>query len=428
MIKRRLYLQIYATIFACLLAIVLTSAIGWAIFDRDRFERDIFDITGQLAYLSIPPASAPVESQRKVVERLGSELKIGISLFSPDRSLIASYGHDIRTLPPPRKHRREGWTKLRGKFAWMLELPDSRWLVVDMGHRAPRRPFLTAILYIGTIALVIFLVAYPLVRRLTRRLEKLNRGVELVGAGNLSARVDVEGSDEVGTLAKNFNSAAEQIQRLVDSNRLLLANASHELRTPLARIRLGVELLKEKKSAERQASLEADINELDGLIDEILLMSRLDAKQNAISLERVDLLGVLAEECSRYDNCTLVNRAGQTSVETDGDSRLLRRLVRNLLDNAQKHGGGTIIASIDQHASNYRLTVSDSGQGISEQDLEKIFEPFFRASTKQNIQGYGLGLALVKQIADAHDATIDVQSKLGEGTNVSVTFSRIETT
>ena len=114
-------------------------------------------------------------------------------------------------------------------------------------------------------------------RGLTRRLERLQAGVEKLGAGNLSARVEVEGKDEVARLAESFNRSAARIEELMGAHRMLLANASHELRTPLSRIRLGIELLQQSQDPKYKAEIERDIAELDQMIDEILLASRLGA-------------------------------------------------------------------------------------------------------------------------------------------------------
>src|SRR3989454_10148166 len=162
--------------------------------------------------------------------------------------------------------------------------------------------------------------------------------VESLGAGELSARVMVEGNDEVARLAESFNRAAGRIEELVGAHKSLLANASHELRTPLARIRIAVELMKEKADPKRKAELEQDIAELDALIDEILLASRLDALKGLETDEPVDLLALVAEECARYDAATL---DGQP-VTVRGDPRLLRRMIRNLLENAKRHGAPPI--------------------------------------------------------------------------------------
>ena len=159
-----------------------------------------------------------------------------------------------------------------------LSLPDGRrFLVRRPGRPPPPGPILTFAL----IALGIGVGAYPVVRRLTRRLERLQTGVNAWGAGNLGTRVAVEGRDEVAQLAASFNDAAARIEQLVNVHKSLLANASHELRSPLARIRLGVELMAVDPSPARQSELARDIGELDQLIDEILLASRLESGSRA---------------------------------------------------------------------------------------------------------------------------------------------------
>jgi signal transduction histidine kinase len=220
-----------------------------------------------------------------------------------------------------------------GKPLSAIHLRDGRLLVARLPLGvAISRPFFH--LVIALLVAAIGVVAYPIARQLTRRLERLQRGVESLGAGDLSSRVAVEGSDEVARLARSFNNAASQIEQLVRAHQALLANASHELRTPLARIRLAVELLKGSADAKCKAGLEQDIAELDWLVDEILLASRLDAIQEAPAAEEIDLLALAAEECSRYDDVHLEG----TSVNLSGDARLLRRLLRNLLENAKRHG------------------------------------------------------------------------------------------
>src|SRR5262249_18455174 len=177
-------------------------------------------------------------------------------------------------------------------------LPGGRWR--GAGARARRwHPALALLMILGGTALIVALAALPVVRRVTRRLERLQTSVESLAAGDLSARVTVEGRDEVARLAASFNRAAAQIESLVDAHKMLLANASHELRTPLTRIRLGIELLKKSDDPKRRADLETDIGELDQLIDEILLASRLDAGVALEADEEVDLLALAAEECAR---------------------------------------------------------------------------------------------------------------------------------
>ncbi len=307
MLKRRLYLQIYFAIIASLVIVVVLSGLLWSVFGHDHLDREVFDITGRLAYLSLPAADAPNGVQREAVERLGRELGIDISLFDRHRRLIASSGE--ASPPPPELAPSSSWHKEHLGPAWVLSLPDGRWLVVDLGRRGVNSPLLNLALFLGSVALGVGLGAYPLVRRLTRRLERLQKGVERIGSGDLAARVEVEGRDEVAGLAASFNEAAEKIEKLLGAHRLLLANASHELRTPLSRIRLGVEMLKNGGDPARRAALQHDIAELDSLIDEILLMSRLDAGTHADLSQKVDFVALVAEECARYEECTLSGRA-----------------------------------------------------------------------------------------------------------------------
>ena len=414
MLRRRLYLQIYFTIIASLVIVVVLSGLLWSLFGSNFFNREVFDIIGRLAYLSLPAADAPDGLQREAVERLGRELDIDITLFDRHRRLIAATGE--ASPPPSHFAAHGGWHRGHGGAAWGLSLPDGRWLGIDLGRRGVRHPLINLALFLGSVTLGVGFGAYPFVRRLTRRLERLQKGVERIGSGDLAARVEVEGRDEVAGLAASFNEAAEKIEKLLGAHRLLLANASHELRTPLSRIRLGVEMLKNGGDPARRAVLQQDIAELDSLIDEILLMSRLDAGSHADLSQKVDLVALVAEECARYEDCTLSGRA----PEIPGDPRLLRRLVRNLLENAHNHAAPPVEAEIEYSAEAVALTVSDGGDGISEADREKVFQPFYRASGKQNVRGYGLGLPLVRQIAEAHGGSVAILPRVEGRSSIRV--------
>jgi signal transduction histidine kinase len=249
------------------------------------------------------------------------------------------------------------------------------------------------------LALSIGAVAYPLVRQITGRLERLQHAVESLGAGDLSARVAVEGNDEVARLAGSFNRAASQIEGLMKANRALLANASHELRTPLTRIRLAVEFLKSSADAKLRAGLEQDIAELDGLVDEILLASRLDAVTEAVEAQEVDLLALAAEECARYDSAQLEGTPGVIRA----DARLLRRLLRNLLENAARHGMPPTQVRVSRDPTTATITVWDAGNGVPPAEFENVFLPFYRPKDESRRGGgTGLGLSLVRQIARRH--------------------------
>jgi two-component system OmpR family sensor kinase len=253
------------------------------------------------------------------------------------------------------------------------------------------------------LAAAVALGAYPVVRRLTKRLEALQQGVESWGEGDLSLRLPTGGKDEVALLAQRFNVAAARVQALLQAHKTLLANASHELRSPLARIRMSLELMRATGDSVSKDEIARNIHELDQLIDEILLASRLDASPDALGpVEPVELIGLLAEECARTQ-AEFDPPEGATSVTVQGSSRLLRRAVRNLLENAGRHGAGQVTLYLRLKGAVVTIQVQDQGPGVPAALRERIFEPFFRLpGASERDGGVGLGLALVRSIALRH--------------------------
>jgi two-component system OmpR family sensor kinase len=280
---------------------------------------------------------------------------------------------------------------------------------------AMRLPFSFAWM-LGLVAFAVALGTYPIVRRLTQRLEAVERGVKQWGDGDLSLRLPEKGHDEVAVLAQGFNVAAQRVQALLLSHKALLANASHELRSPLTRIRMGLELMGSQPGPEFKDEIARNIQELDQLIDEILLASRLDASEADLgTMEPVDMVGLAAEECARV-NADLDAGHDTPSLVVNGVTRLLRRVVRNLLENARRHAAGRIAVSLRQHAGVVVLTVCDNGPGVPAALRERIFEPFYRLpGATERDGGVGLGLALVKSIVQRHGGTVRCEGHSGSG-------------
>jgi signal transduction histidine kinase len=287
-------------------------------------------------------------------------------------------------------------------------LPDGRWLVARQKQRRLGHGGIFVIL--GLLAVAVAVGAFPVVRRLTRRLERLRLGVEGLGAGDLRARVPVEGKDEVAGLATSFNRAADRIEALVGAQRTLLASASHELRSPLARIRVALELMGAERPDLRDR-VAKDIAELDELIGELLLASRLQTAEELDRSEEIDLLGLVAEEAARQ-----AAEVSGEAVTVHGDARLLRRLVRNLLENAGRHGAPPVEASVHASGGRVRLRVCDRGPGVGEDERERIFAPFYRPASRPAAEGgSGLGLALVREIARRHGGEVRYLERDGGG-------------
>lgn len=391
---QRLYLQFYVTILLVLAIFVGTAVLTWQIAEEQTPQ--YLDVAAELTGALLPDADAPEQDDQKAVDALYRKLKFDLTLYRRDGSVIASAGR-----APPRfdsYRARVGWRRGRDGSTFTLQLPDGRWLVARQVRERPS-PSLWIAVFLVLVAAAIAVGAYPVVRRLGSRLERLKAGVDQLGGGNLGARVKVEGRDEVAALAASFNRSAQRIEELVSAHRLLLANCSHELRTPLARIGMAVSLLGEKADPKTASSLKQDIAELDQLIDEILLSSRLEAVPGLGHKEPVDLLAVAAEEAARFD----IEASGQSAI-VSGDRTLLRRIVRNFLENAQRYAGDGPIEITTKHEQGRAiLDVRDHGPGVPLDERERIFEPFYRmATTRETGRGAGLGLALVREIARRH--------------------------
>jgi len=299
----------------------------------------------------------------------------------------------------------------------------------DGGGMMAWRPPLSFFWLLVIVAVAVALGAYPVIRRLTKRLEALQSGVERWGRGELSARIPVQGHDEVAFLAERFNHAAERIEQLLASHKALLAHASHELRSPLARIRMSLELMPQDgpQSQVQREEIGRSIRELDQLIDEILMASRLDSQQgDAEPFEELDFMGLAAEECARTGaQLQVLSPEVASGMLLQGSPRLLRRLLRNLLENAQRHGAGQVTLSLDLQGRQWVVRVDDHGPGVPPAYREQIFEPFFRLpGASERAGGVGLGLALVKTIAQRHGGTVSCEEAAGGGASFVFRLSR----
>ena len=385
----RLYFSFYVALLVVLLLFAMAVLQSWG-RSGGPLERSNATLSRVMMNV-LAPLDAPHEEQQAALENVARGLNAHMTLYTRDWKTLAVVGDQI----PSRHWRQRGITGPPPES--YVRLPDGRRLLSSepLGFIRPKAALQNTMLML---ALVIGVAAFPLVRRLTKRLERLQQGVESLGAGDLAARVKVEGNDEVARLARSFNGAADKIEQLVGAHKTLLANASHELRTPLARIRLALELVKDNVDPKRRAGLEQDIAELNDLLDEILLASRLGALTDTTQYEEIDLLALAAEECARYDEALL---DGQSAV-LQGDPRLLRRLLRNLLENAYRHGVPPVHVTIAAETGMARLLVWDQGPGIPEEEFERVFEPFYRRRNTRDNSGAGLGLALIRQIARRH--------------------------
>ena len=435
-----LYLRIYLTVLAALTLFALVS--GWLVQQHVHGERERLMQAGQeraaawaeLLQRSLPAADAPPAEQATALNDWSARLRLPLALDDASGRRIAASDSYLQREADGSGRRGQPTRLVDGRTLWILRPALLRAPGMGPGRdgggarRGPplHEPVLSGGWRIvpgglGLVALLLVLFvaiaagAWPVVRRLTRRLEALKRGVEAFGAGALHERVDEAGRDEVAALGASFNRAAARIEALLASHRSLLANASHELRSPLARLKMAVAMLDDAPAERRDAlrdEIHTDIAELDALVEEILLASRLGSGHALERREPVELLALAVEEGAR-----VAAQVDGEGVGVDGDERLLRRALRNLLENAQRYGTGAPDMTVGRDAAgDAEVRVCDRGPGVPEPLRERIFEAFFRMPGHAEREGgVGLGLALVRQIAERHGGRVRCEPRAGGG-------------
>ena len=305
-------------------------------------------------------------------------------------------------------HRLRQMYVCRGPAAPVVVETDEGWLIVrrDIDVQVPQRRFgvtliLIAVLVFGLSALVATWTLRP-VRASVQAMERM-------ASGDLSFRLPESGPREGADMARAFNSLADRVETLLRAERELMAGISHELRTPLTRLRLEIELLRDSEvSPRRLDAMEADLQDADDLIGELLELSRLSIGTRKLAEEEVDLDQIVAEAVERTplaDHRVAVNGTG---ANVRGDRARLVRVVRNLLSNAGKYAPANTEVQVELHGT--AVTVRDSGPGVPASEIGRLFEPFYRGHRAGSGHGLGLGLMIARQVVLLHGGTIEANN------------------
>lgn len=291
-------------------------------------------------------------------------------------------------------------------------------------------------------SLVIFLVflnifivgvaAYTMVRRLEKRLNSMSELVNEFGPKNLTPRLAHQGKrDSVSTLAENFNAMAERIAELIQDQKHMSQSISHELRTPIARMKFRLDMLGDKfepsdprshDSLEKINGLKRDLTELNNLVDEALFFQQVDSLANLVenSYETLHLKPCLEElgqtlQANSPDKHLVIDV--NEDIPVNVHPNYFRRLLQNLILNGLRHANTTVKVSYESNADKHYLAIEDDGEGIEEALREVLFQPFQRAENSRNkkLGGYGLGLAIVRRIAELHRGTVIIETSSMEG-------------
>ena len=397
-LQRRLFLWFGASIFATGLVVTLVFSGLW------RFEGTRSRLQGAVELVSWQAAQVwdSPEERAAWAAHLADGLRWSVRLEDARHQALASYGPRLLRTDILAPVEREG--ALVG------------YVRVDTGHPRQWWPLL----------LILFLLfgmlwgaAGRVARGIARPVAELTRVARALGEGRLSTRAEVRGKGEIRELANVMNEMADRIERQLRDQRELLAGVSHELRTPLSRVRLLVELGRSGADFARTLDeVEGEVVEMDRLVGELLASARMDFA--AVSRVTLDGRDVAARALERAGLPPTLLSVDAVRRNFQGDPTLLGRALANLLENANRHGGGVTALGLKEEGNSLVFSVEDAGPGFAVGERAALFQPFRRGTTsKQGEQaGLGLGLALVRRIAEAHGGEAFAENRPEGGARV----------
>lgn len=296
-------------------------------------------------------------------------------------------------------------------------------LTIGIHEDDQKRVFVLTLLV--TLTAILF-AAYIIIRWIFTPMKWLTEGVNQIAEGNLEHRVPMKRSDELGNLAQAFNNMTERIQKMLHAKERLMLDVSHELRSPLTRMKVALEFISDEKI---KTKLKEDVGIMEGMIADILETARFRDGYARLNLKKQDMAALINRIIAEFDGSEPGVRRTELSEDLTAvlDPELSKTVIDNIINNAIKYSADSsdpVEISLEREAPYVKVVVKDNGIGISEQEMPYIFEPFYRVdkSRSQQIKGYGLGLNLCRMIMAAHKGKIEVHSREGAGTMVTLFF------
>ena len=294
---------------------------------------------------------------------------------------------------------------------------------------------LRIILWMILVAAAVLLMNGFVLNTINRPIAELNEGIARMSRGDLSARVNVRGKNEFAALAAAFNSMSERLERLDKSRSQFVSNASHELKTPLATMKLMIETLMYQDpfdpgmTKEFLGDVNREIDRLNSVVTDLLTLVNIDSGTMQLKPEILDISELMREQVGRLaplarENGIEMDCTAAAPVTVSGDRLKLQQVIYNVIDNAIKYTprGGEVHASVSRSGRMAVMRISDTGEGIPEEDLPHIFDRFYRVDKARSREtgGTGLGLSIVRQIVLLHGGTITPESRVGEGSTFTI--------
>lgn len=305
-----------------------------------------------------------------------------------------------------------------------------------------RQNSLYGALVAAVIALVIsVIIGFAVSRVLARPIRDISAAAQRIKEGDLTARTGITGPDEVGQLGATFDDMASVLERDRELEKRLTADVAHELRTPLMSIMATVEAMQDEVmpcDQEHLALVDSETKRLSRLVDSMLRLSRLENGSVRMHFGPIDVVdfirGITSSHLALLADAglelTFENRTGEDEFEVELDRDTITQAVTNLLSNAMRYtpAPGRVTIWVGGDASEACIGVSDTGVGISKENLNRVFTRFWRAEESRNRAkgGLGVGLAVTKEIVDSHHGHVDVSSEVGKGTTFTIVLPRTQ--
>ena len=442
LIFRSLYWKIFfffwLTLIAVIFSVATLSEIIVAERDQDQYQRvvrlgikaaDIFEANGP----------AELTAWLRYIDQ---EFDVkGFMLDSKRRPIsLANLPKNWLQFALPLTQNRLSERHLRGFQPYRISSSSDR-LYTFVAHRDNRGPYPSwlkhlPILQVLTALVIVALLTAFVTWRITDPLRKLKQATDSFARGNLDTRLtNLVGfrKDEIGEVGLAFNHMAERISLLVSNQQRLFRDISHELRTPLARQQIALELLARKIPDTEHQSLhriEREIERMNALIDQVLSLLRLEQQGQSPSNETYDLGALLqkltqdAQFEAQSKHQILLQQPDQ--ILLTGQPELVSRAVENILRNAIRYTSddGRVFLQVEKHKDSVVIRIEDEGDGVPEDSLKRLFEPFYRVETSRNQQsgGYGVGMAIAEQAIRAQGGTIEASNRSTGGLRVDISL------
>ncbi len=450
-IRQKLTLQFFFLTSVILLLFSLTVYVASAKYRRDDFYQRLESRAFSTARLLIEVDEIDTDLLNKIEEdnpvSLPDEKIIIFNykneiVYSTDTRNVIQYDDDLLT-----RIRTSGQIKTKsGRYELMgILFPEefNRFVVLSAardiyGYDKMKNLRMILILLTGIFLLLFYPAGWLFAARSLSPISRVVDRVEEISIASLDLRVDEgNGKDELAHLAHTFNRMLERLQTAFEMQKDFISNASHELRTPLTAIRGQLEVLHmkdrtEKEYRESTAAVLDDIIKLNRLLDRLLLMAHASSEgaREGFSEVRIDeILWQARDELLRHEKEYRVTIALDENI-TDidnltlrGDEQLLLSAVTNIMENGCKYSpDGFVRVFLTHDEKNISVSFTDNGPGIAEDEIERIFESFYRSKSTSSVKGHGIGLSLARKIIDIHNGKITVNSRQGEGTTITLSF------